>query len=80
MKKDNKAIGYSWVSPITDVDLEGEDICDSLAATTRLASDGVIVPFVEPSTCVPFERAPSVFQRDKAMLSHGRTAIVRIVD
>ena len=80
VKKDHKAIGYSWVSPIADVDMDGEDIRDSLLAITKLASEGAIVPWVEASRCLAFERAPSAFNREKGMLSCGRTAVVRIID
>lgn len=83
VKKDNKAIGYAWVSPAADVDNDGEDIRDSLNVIGRLAIDGVLRPWVEPSRIMPFERAPTLFShgvKENPMLSEGRTAVVRIID
>lgn len=47
VKKDHKSVGYQWISPAADVDSGGEDLRDSLAAVVRLASEGVMLPYVE---------------------------------
>lgn len=81
VKADRKALGYAWISPVADVDWDGEDIRDSLGAIARLAADGVMMPWVDGSRCVPFERAPTLFTNGgKRPLRDGRTAVVRIVD
>lgn len=82
VKKDHKSVGYQWVSPAADVDSEGEDVRDSLAAVVRLAEDGVVTPYV--GSVLPFERAPDAFtihaESQRSMLSLGGTAVVRIVE
>ncbi|KLO08269.1 hypothetical protein SCHPADRAFT_922652 [Schizopora paradoxa] len=81
VKKDNKAIGYVWISPALDVDNDGEDIRDSLAAVAKLAEHRVLSPWVESARTVHFERTPSLFSSgSRDALAQGRTAVVRIVD
>lgn len=81
VKKDNKSIGYVWISPALDVDNDGEDIRDSLAAVAKLAEHRVLSPWVESARTVHFERTPSLFSSgNRDALAQGRTAVVRIVD
>lgn len=81
VKKDHKSLGYVWVSPALDLDNEGEDIRDSLVSITKLAGSGVLVPWVDSTRTVHFERAPNIFSSgEHSTLSEGRTAVVRIVD
>ncbi len=61
VKKDHKAIGYVWISPALDVDTDGEDIRDSLAAVAKLTEDHALSPWVESARTVHFERTPSLF-------------------
>ena len=80
VKKDNKSIGYAWVSPVADVDNDGEDIRDSLIAIGKLAVDGMIKPWVDVTRCVAFERAPTLFTGNgKSVLKDGQTGVVRII-
>ncbi|KAF8592745.1 hypothetical protein K439DRAFT_1504853 [Ramaria rubella] len=92
VKKDRKSVGYQWVSPAADVDSGGEDVCHSLAAVARLATEGVLVPYANGTDAedesggyaLPFELASEAFEVDAAtgrcMLSRGGTAVIRIVD
>ncbi|KAJ7638417.1 hypothetical protein FB45DRAFT_401592 [Roridomyces roridus] len=76
-KKGKKSeVGYAWVSGAQDVDWEGQDVRDSLAALLSLAREGVR-PLVEtePST-LPFERATEVFTpRDRSVLCGGNVVV-----
>lgn len=81
VKKDRKAIGYAWISPGLDVDSDGADLRDSLDVITKLAVQGVLVPWTDPERCVTFERAPTVFTSGgKVILKEGRTAVVQVVN
>lgn len=79
-----KAVGYEWVSASAEVDHEGKDLRDSLAATCGLAVDGSIRPRITPSFIVPFEKAPEIFNDahpDNAThaLLNGSVAVIRLV-
>ncbi|THH12336.1 hypothetical protein EW145_g4 [Phellinidium pouzarii] len=79
--KDKKALGYALVSPAADVDLDGEDVRDSLLATVALATSNVYMPRVEAARCVQFESTPTLFTAsERTPLKEGRTGVVRIVD
>ncbi|KAJ7067885.1 hypothetical protein C8F01DRAFT_1116108 [Mycena amicta] len=69
-KKNEKAqckVSYAWVNAAQDVDWEGGDVRDGLAAVVRMALDSssgpAVRPFVEePGAALPFERAVEVFE------------------
>ena len=86
-----RVVGYAWVSVAADVDFEGEDVRDSLAAVVRMADAGWLRPPCagaegepDPGKVVPFERAPEVFRRGLVgplgLLADGGTCVVRIVE
>ncbi|KAF9004728.1 hypothetical protein BDQ17DRAFT_409585 [Cyathus striatus] len=86
-------VGYAWVSVAQDVDWEGEDVRDSVAAVLRMALDGGVRPWVGPTPSllmrteedeegdkarvVAFEKAPEVFV-DGGRLCDGGTVVVRV--
>lgn len=79
-------VGYAWVSAAQDVDWDGDDIHESIAAVLRMALEGGVRPWVgeDVSTSprggsrrVPFERTPDVFV-DDGPLAHGATAVVKV--
>ena len=85
-----RVVGYAWVSVAADVDFEGGDVRDALAAIVRMAEAGWLRPPCvgadgEPDVgrVVPFERAPEVFRRGVVgplgALADGGTCVVRIV-
>ena len=89
-RRERRVVGYAWVSVAADVDFEGEDVRDSLAAVMRMAEAGWLrPPCVRPDgepeqgKVVPFERAPEVFRRGvvgpMGALAEGGTCVVRIV-
>lgn len=91
-RREKRVVGYAWVSVAADVDYEGEDVRDSLAAVMRMAEAGWLRPpgvagasegEGEEGRVVPFERAPEVFRRGVAgpqgVLAEGGTCAVRIV-
>ncbi|KAI0723529.1 hypothetical protein C8Q76DRAFT_615726 [Earliella scabrosa] len=89
-RRERRVVGYAWVSVAADVDFEGEDVRDSLAAVMRMAEAGWLRPpgvagegEGDEGKVVPFERAPEVFRRGVAgprgPLAEGGTCAVRIV-
>ncbi|KAK2462299.1 hypothetical protein APHAL10511_005605 [Amanita phalloides] len=78
-----KRVGYAWVSTAQDVDWEGQDVSESLAAVLKLALEGIAKPWIgspsDDQRVLPFERAPEVFV-DDGPLSHGSTVIIKIVE
>ena len=89
-RSQKRVVGYAWVSVAADVDFEGEDVRDSLAAVMRMAEAGWLRPpgvagegEGDEGKVVPFERAPEVFRRGVAgprgPLAEGGTCAVRIV-
>lgn len=80
VKKDRKAIGYAWVSPVADLDGDGEDVRDSLVTVIKLADEHILNPLVNPKGYFSFERAPMVFSNtNSGLLSEGRTAVIKII-
>ena len=78
--KNHKSLSYVFVSPVTDVDSEGEDIRKSLSAVLKLAIDGVMRPCIKEHMIYSLEQAPLLFSAtSNGSLRNGRTAIVRIV-
>ncbi|CAE6429732.1 unnamed protein product [Rhizoctonia solani] len=90
----DKALGYQWVSPASDLDHEGEDIRHSLNAVAEAAARaayGSSSNFDEPSiegllprvTCsFPLDRAQEAFGVDedgRGPLVRGGTVVVRIL-
>ena len=80
----DKKVGYAWVGTAQDVDWEGQNISESIAAVLRLSLEGTAKPWVgSPSDgdhrVVTFERAPEVFI-DDGPLSQGSTVVVKIVE
>ncbi|KAG8819851.1 hypothetical protein FRC17_010320, partial [Serendipita sp. 399] len=82
-KSDNKSIGYEWVSPSAEVDQEGNDIRDSLAAACSLATNGYVRPRISSHLIATFERAPDILNGTRknspaAELMAGAVAVVRL--
>ncbi|KAH9950049.1 hypothetical protein B0H21DRAFT_687479 [Amylocystis lapponica] len=86
-----RTVCYSWVSVAADVDFDGEDVRQSLAAVVGMVEEGAMRPWAgdfdmdsqgEEGRVVPFERAPEVFRRDLAgprgVLKDGGTCVVKI--
>ncbi|TBU50525.1 hypothetical protein BD309DRAFT_945172 [Dichomitus squalens] len=90
-KREKRVVGYAWVSVAADVDMEGEDVRDSLGAVVRMAESGWLRPPCvnaegeeeEAGKVVPFEKAAEVFRRGivgpLGVLADGGTCAVRIV-
>ena len=90
-KREKRLVGYAWVSVAADVDMEGEDVRDSLAAVVRMAENGWLRPscvdgegeLEEAGKIVLFEKAAEVFRRGivgpLGVLADGGTCTVRIV-
>ncbi|KAI0346976.1 hypothetical protein BDW22DRAFT_1351308 [Trametopsis cervina] len=87
-----RTVNYAWVSVGADVDFEGEDVRDSLAAVVKMVEDGWIRPWVGDGDggaeggdgkSVPFDKAPEVFRRGGegpvGVLKDGGTCVVKIV-
>jgi hypothetical protein len=80
-----RTVGYTWVSCTADVDFEGRDVRDALAALLDMPAlenpspDALLGLGGEYGSgrVLPFERAPEAFT--SAMLEGGGTAVVRIV-
>jgi hypothetical protein len=74
-------VGYAWVSVAQDVDWEGKDVRDSVAAVLQMAVDGVARPRV--GSVMPFERTPEVFAEGlrpgQNPLGDGGTVVIKIV-
>lgn len=79
----DRKVGYAWVGTAQDVDWEGQNISESIAAVLKLALEGLAKPWVgspsEDRRVVTFERAPEVFI-DDGPLSQGSTVVVKIVE
>ncbi|GBE79129.1 hypothetical protein SCP_0203260 [Sparassis crispa] len=90
-KSVKRTVGYTWVSVAADVDFEGEDVRDTLAAVVAMVEEGVMRPWAglgdpedQDTKVLPLERAPEVFRRDAAgplgVLKDGGTCVVKISD
>ncbi|KAJ7727920.1 hypothetical protein B0H16DRAFT_247074 [Mycena metata] len=87
-KKENKKekaaggrseVGYAWVSSAQDVDWEGEDVRDSIAAVLRMALEDGVRPFLEEERVpLPFERAAEVFETRDGGVMRGGNVVVRV--
>jgi hypothetical protein len=81
----SRTVGYAWVSCTADVDFEGGDVRDALAALVAMPA----LQYPPPDALMglggeygagrvlPFERAPEAF--GGAMLQAGGTAVIRVV-
>ncbi|KAF7301300.1 hypothetical protein MIND_00695000 [Mycena indigotica] len=80
-KKKNKrecVVGYAWANAAQDVDWEGGDIRDGLAALVQLAMEAdSIRPHVEDPLPLPFERAVEVFDGHVGV-RRGGSVVVKI--
>jgi len=84
-KSSARAVAYSWVSCLADVDSEGGDVRDALAAL--LAMPALQYPSPDmllglggeygAGRVLPFERAPEAFESHA--LEAGGTAVIRVV-
>ncbi|KAE9398239.1 hypothetical protein BT96DRAFT_1020242 [Gymnopus androsaceus JB14] len=79
-------VGHAWVSIGQDVDWEGEDVRDSVAAVLKMAVNEGVRPWAGENTTqtrcsrvVPFERTPQIFVAD-GPLGNGGTAVVKLVE
>ena len=80
-----RTVGYAWVSCTADVDFQGGDVRDALAALLAMP----VLQYPPPDALMglggeygagrvlPFERAPEAF--GGAMLEGGGTAVIRVV-
>lgn len=74
-----KRVAYAWVSAAQDVDWEGQDVSESIAAVLRLTLEGVAKPWVDTENRVgSFDKTPDIFV-DDGPLSHGSTMVVKVV-
>ncbi|KAJ7283330.1 hypothetical protein C8J57DRAFT_1054917 [Mycena rebaudengoi] len=69
-------VRYAWVSCAQDVDWEGEDVRDTLAAVLRLAVEDGVRPHAGARE-VPFERAERTFGGG-GTLARGESVVVRV--
>jgi len=84
-KSSSRTVDYSWVSCLADVDSEGGDVRDALAAL--LAMPALQYPSPDAllglggeygaGRVLPFERAPEAFE--SPALEAGGTAVIRVV-
>ncbi len=58
-----KNINYEWISPVVDLDRDGDNIRDTLEEVGRLAEEGVIYPPILRS--IAFERGMDAFNEDE---------------
>ncbi|KAF5361573.1 hypothetical protein D9757_011544 [Collybiopsis confluens] len=75
-------VGYAWVSLAQDVDWEGGDVRDSVAAVVNMAMNEGVRPWVgvgEDGRVVPFERTPAAFVAN-GPLGNGGTVVVKLVE
>jgi NADPH:quinone reductase-like Zn-dependent oxidoreductase len=77
-KKDNKSIGYEWISQANEVDHHGEDIRDALIAIRTISEKSELVPFV--TKVIPFEDAPQAFESTSDCFKNSGTVVVRITE
>ncbi|KAF9071898.1 hypothetical protein BDP27DRAFT_1446094 [Rhodocollybia butyracea] len=80
----NGKVGYAWVSVAQDVDWEGEDVGESVAAVIKMAMNEGVRPWVgggydDCDRVVPLERTPQVFIAN-GPLRDGGTVVVKIVE
>ena len=81
VKKNHKSLSYAFVSPIMDIDSEGEDIRKSLFEVFKLASEGTLRPWIDQWNIFSFNQAPVIFPSvAKSFSRSGCTAIVRVID
>jgi hypothetical protein len=79
-----RRVNYAWISAAADVDTEGGDVRDALAAMLTLAQDkkGAAVDFCLADKAaggvVPFERAPELFRAD-GVLRRGEVGVVKVM-
>ncbi|KAH6915487.1 hypothetical protein BKA70DRAFT_1094178 [Coprinopsis sp. MPI-PUGE-AT-0042] len=85
--------GYQWVGVSQDIDLQGEDVADTLGHVIRLALEyGIkpLVPRISVATesavtyrykdgIVPFEKTPEIFVDGDGPFSNGGTMVVKVV-
>lgn len=78
-RRRNVHVGYSWISVGQDVDVDGEDVRDTLGIVLKM--DG-IRPFVVDENVLPLESAPKAFRREPigntGMLMGNGTAVIRV--
>ncbi|KAF7331698.1 hypothetical protein MKEN_00049600 [Mycena kentingensis (nom. inval.)] len=83
-KKSSKGcvVGYAWVNAATDVDWEGGDVRDGLAALVRVALDqeSVRAAVEDPGAPLPFERAVDVFETVSlgTLVRRGGSVVVKV--
>ncbi|TFY66016.1 hypothetical protein EVG20_g5077 [Dentipellis fragilis] len=78
-----RAVGYSWVSCVADVDFEGGDVREALGALVSMLEGGVVLPEVliagaeyGRGRVLGLERATEAF--DGGLLEGGGTVVVRV--
>ncbi|KAA1466061.1 hypothetical protein DENSPDRAFT_830805 [Dentipellis sp. KUC8613] len=78
-----RAVGYSWVSCVADVDFEGGDVREALGALVSMLEGGVLLPEVliagpeyGRGRVLGLERATEAF--DGGLLDGGGTVVVRV--
>jgi len=68
-----KNVGYEWICPVIDIDLEGNDIRTTLAEVTKSAEHGLIIPAIP--RVVAFEKGMDVFKDGET-----GTTVVKVVE
>lgn len=78
-KRRNRAKGvrYEWVLPNAELDTEGEDVRDTLAAIADLAEQGRMVPW--PKRVIPFEQTPEAFIPNRGVFGKGGVVVSKLI-
>ncbi|KAG6336330.1 hypothetical protein ID866_2755 [Astraeus odoratus] len=66
-----RAVNYSWVSLTSDIDWEGDDVCDTLRAVLRLACEHGVRPTVGPLDFPPLSSWTANDKGKKKVASAG---------
>lgn len=69
--------GYEWVLPNAELDTEGEDVRDALAAVGSMAEAGTFAPW--PKWAIPFEQTPEAFAPDRGLFRNGVTVVSKVL-
>ncbi len=63
--------------PNAELDTEGEDVRDALAAVAKMAEEGVFAPW--PKWAVSFEQTPEAFVGSRGLFKNGGVVISKVI-